>query len=76
MADPVTNLNPQEVNAIEHAESSDNLGTTDPNHEHPIGQESGVTVVTERRVDIGPDGKRRRLVRQRIVREPDEPSEP
>jgi hypothetical protein len=28
----------------------------------------GLTSTTERSVDIGPDGKRRRIVRQRIVR--------
>jgi hypothetical protein len=31
----------------------------------------GLTSTTERSVDIGPDGRRRRIVRQRIVRSTD-----
>jgi hypothetical protein len=34
-------------------------------------EKSGLTTTMERSVDIGPDGRRRRIVRQRIVRSTD-----
>jgi hypothetical protein len=58
---------PKEINKIEHAETSDNT-EDDGNPETPIDPDPGVTRMNKQTVDIGPDGKRRRLVRRRIVR--------